>query len=109
MNEFEAKSDGESADDMRVLRMLVAVAIFLVCIFIGCIDMTLRRSAISLGQQIEGAQKALEAYEKGDQQRFNYFFGALNEYAKTHADFQPIIQQADRFLTVTPGNPPAKK
>lgn len=110
MNEFETKSEAGMSDDISGLRLLVAAAILLVCVFIGCIDVTLRRQAIVLGSQVETAQKNLENYERNEQKpeqaRINRLFSGLNEYAKTHPDYQPIIQAADRVYSALQGTPP---
>jgi hypothetical protein len=111
MNEREGRYDGGSLDDGRVLRLLIAAAILLTCVFIGCIDVTLRRQSILLGAQLDNAQKLWDNYEKTeqkiDQMRANLLFGALNEYAKTHPDYQPMIQAAERNLVMSPSG--AKK
>ncbi len=116
MNEFEGRREGSRSDEIRGLRMLVAAAILLMCVFIGCIDVTLLRQSNNLGAQLETAQKNWDNYErneqKAEQARVNYFFGALNDYAKTHPDFQPIIQAADRYLSISPSGTsasPAKR
>lgn len=112
MNEFETKSEVGTADDVRGLRLLVAAAILLVCVFIGCIDVTLRREAIVFGTQLEGAQKNWDNYEKNEQKvemgKINRLFTSLNEYAKTHPDYQPLIQQADHIRSALQGTPANK-
>ena len=107
MNEFEGKRENGGSDELRGLRLLVAAAILLMCVFIGCIDVTLRRQFKNLDGQLDAAQKNWDNYErteqKAEQMRFNYFFGALNEYAKTHPDFQPTMQTVDRYLNGAQG------
>ena len=111
MNETEGRMGGNGLDDVAVLRLLVAATVLLLCIFIGCIDMTLRHQTVVLGTQLENTQKVWDAYEKNeqkfDQMRVHVLFDSLNDYVKTHPDFAPIVQAAERNLVVAPG--PGKK
>jgi hypothetical protein len=107
MNEFESKSGGGGTDDIGMLRLLMAAAIFLMCIVVCCEDMLMRQNTKDLAANVDMAQKSVEIYEKGDQLRASYFFARLNDYARTHPDFQPIMQTANRYLTVS--TPPGAK
>jgi hypothetical protein len=107
MNEFQSKSGNGGTDEIGMLRLLIVAAIFLMCIVVCCLDMVMRQNTKDLAASVDMAQKSVEIYEKGDQLRASYFFARLNDYARNHPDFQPIMQTANHYLTAA--TPPGAK
>src|SRR5579871_6233424 len=98
MNEFETKAGQGSVNELGMLRLLVSVALFLVCVVVCCVWLLMRQNLKDLSVNLDQAQKAYEGYESVEAKRASVIFTRLHDYAKSHPDFQPIMQTTDRYL-----------
>lgn len=96
--------------DVQSLRTMLSVALLLLFIFSFCVNVFLFRQVKAITAQVAQAQQLVESFQKGG----GFTQGAelvsrLNEYARTHPDFAPIMQKYSFHITPTGAPAPAKK
>jgi hypothetical protein len=101
-NISEARSESEVEglrNEVQTLRAVVSFALLLMFVFSICVNIFLFRQTTSLSGQVENAQNAVTAFETaGGGAQVVDIWGKLNDYARTHPDFQPIITKYKPFF-----------
>ncbi len=100
ISEPRSESEVESLrSEVLALRMVVSFALLLVFVFSICVNIFLFRQTTSLGGQVANAQNAVTTFETaGGGAQVVDIWAKLNDYARTHPDFQPIINKYKPFF-----------
>ncbi len=112
MNEPENtfQPGGSEAQQLRAeiasLRSLLSAALIILFVFSACVNFYLRKQTSILMVPMNEAQAMVNRYENGGSAQILDFWNKMNEYARTHPDFVPIINKYSQYITVHP-NPPA--
>jgi hypothetical protein len=113
MNETENKSEGMSnsgkedlRSDVQSLRTALNIALLFVFVIGFCVDVVLWNQDRLLGAQAREMQQAVNGFQSGAMQVWT----SLNDYAKTHPDYAPIIQKYRPYISLRTNAPvaPAK-
>lgn len=110
MPESTESSNENVRAEVQSLRAMLSVALLLLFIFSFCVNVFLFRQVTAVSAQLAQAQQLVANFQKGG----GYTQGAellsrLNEYARTHPDFAPILQKYNFHITTTGTPAPAKK
>jgi Ni,Fe-hydrogenase I cytochrome b subunit len=101
-NTFEPKADSSVEglrNELQALRAVVSFALVLMFVFSICVNIFLFRQATTLGGQVANAQNMVSAFESaGGGAQVVDIWNKLNDYARTHPDFQPVINKYKPFF-----------
>ena len=114
MNEPEMKFEGTSgSEDLRgevqSLKTALSVAILLMFVFSFCVNLFMLRQTSMLSGQAAEAQQAVDSFRENGAGQAVEFWNKMNEYARTHPDFAPIMQKYSNFINVRTNAPVAPK
>ena len=116
MNESENKFDSTAGSGMEALRSevqslrtMLSFTLLLMFVFSFCVNIFLFRQASAMSAQANEAQMVVGSFENGGAAQAIDFWNKLNDYARTHADFAPIINKYSRYINVHTNAPAAKK
>jgi hypothetical protein len=101
----------ELRGEVRSLRMILSCALLLVFIFSFCVNIFLFRQTRMVSAQLAQDNQLINLWTKGgpaQAQAFD-FWNKLNDFAKTHPDFMPIINKYSPAFEVHPAPAPAPK
>jgi hypothetical protein len=102
----------ELRSEVQSLRMILACSLLLVFIFSLCVNIFLLHQTSAINGQLAQATKTLNDWAAGGpaQGQAIDFWSKLNDYARTHPDFAPIITKYNQYINIHP-NPtaPVKK
>lgn len=112
MNEPESKLEGmddsgkaDVREDVQSLKTVLNLALLLIFILSFCLNLILWDQVRALSNQSRETQQALAVFENGALQ----IWTSLNDYAKTHPDYAPIIEKYRKFISVPTNAPAAPK
>jgi hypothetical protein len=84
--------------EVQSLRAVVSFSVLLLFIFTVCVNIYLFRQANLASGQVAQARAAVANFENGGGAQIVDFWSKLNDYSRTHPDFQPIINKYDPFF-----------
>jgi len=91
---------------LQSLRKLFVVALTILLVISGSIMIFLWGQKRILNSQLRDAQKFVDDYEKTTAPFIGNFVSNLNAYAKTHPDFNPILDKYNLRLPASTLPPP---
>ena len=97
--------------EVQSLRAMLCGALLLMFIFTFCVNYFLSRQDKSLGMQLANDRQIVGSFENGGgPARAAEFLTKLNDYARSHPDFMPILQKYSSIINIrTNSNPAAVK
>lgn len=114
MNEPELKMDGPETDEVQELkaeleslRGLIAGALALLIVFTGCVDFYLSAQTSEVAKALAQEQQALQTFSAVST-KAGEFWIKLEEYSKTHPDFNPVLDKWKGRVTITTNVAPAR-
>ena len=100
MNEPETNMDATRdaavnalQEEVQSLRAVVMGALFAVIILSGAVNIYLMRQARQASFDLAGVQHGIDEYRMVQAPAGADFWRKINEYARTHPDFKPIIDK----------------
>jgi len=99
--EPRAESSVESLrNEVQTLRAILAFSVLLLFVFSVCVNIFLMHQTSALSRQVQQAQAAVSTFETaGGGAQVVDIWTKLNDYSRTHPDFQPIINKYTPFFT----------
>lgn len=112
MNEPQPKLEGmddsgkaDFREDVQSLKTALNFALLLMFVLGFCVNVVLWNQVRVLGVQVRETQQAVGGFENGAIQ----LWGTLNDYAKTHPDYAPIVQKYKQYINIASNAPAAPK
>jgi len=101
----------ELRSEVQSLRTILSCSLLLLFVFSFCVNIFLFRQTSMVSGQLAQVNQLLSAWASGGpaQAQAIDFWGKLNEFAKTHPDFTPIINKYSSYINVHPTVQPKKK
>jgi len=117
MNESEGKFDTmgepglpELREEVASLRTMFSASLLLLFVFSFCVNIFLFHQASMAHAQASVATQLVHDFDYGGAAQAIDFWTKLNEYARGHPDFLPIINKYSKFINISKnGSEPAKK
>lgn len=103
MNESDANFDGNNAalrNEVQGLRNTLTLTLLFAFIFSFCVNVFLYLQGSVVSAQAGEAQQIVGTFQSVGAQQVVDFWGKLNDYAKTHPDFTPVLQKYSSFLNI---------
>ena len=106
---------GSSVEELRSevqsLRTILSCSLLLIFVFSFCVNIFLFRQTSMVSGQLAQANQLISAWANGGpaQAQAIDFWSKLNDFARTHPDFMPIINKYSPYINVHPTNAPKKK
>jgi len=110
--EFPAESGVEGLrSEVQSLRAILSCSLLLIFIFSMCVNIFLFRQTNMVSNQFAQANQLITAWANGGpaQAQAIDFWKKLNDYARVHPDFMPIINKYSQYINVQPNIAPKKK
>ena len=85
--------------ELQTLRALVQAVIVVLIVLSGSVDIFLWKQVITVRREIAERRKFVEDYEKNGIPLMNDFVTKLQAFAKTNADFAPVLMKYLRLLS----------
>jgi len=113
MNAPETNFEGDNAavrNEVQSLRNTLTMTLLFTFIFSFCVNVFLGLQESVVSGQAREAQQIVSTFQSVGAQQVVEFWGKLSDYAKTHPDFNPVLQKYSGFINVhNNGNAPVKK
>lgn len=109
-NKFGGSADGGSEElrnELHSLRTLMSAALVLLIIFTACMDYFLSAQTTEMRKALYQDQQIMSNFQ-ANSMRAADFWKKLEEYAKTHPDFNPIIDKWKGTISIRTNAPPSK-
>jgi hypothetical protein len=115
MNELETKfsaGPGDSTEELRnevqSLRAIISLALVVMIIFAVCVDVFLfKQVSIARAQITQSANVYNQVNGNFPREKANEFITKLNDYARTHPDFLPVLEKYRQFPGIVLTTPPS--
>ncbi len=88
-------------NEVQTLRAVLSFTVLLLFVFSICMNVFLFRQATAVSGQAAQAQAVVSNFESMSGQA-NDFWLKLNDYARTHPDFQPIVAKYSQLIGTHP-------
>src|SRR5438105_4685183 len=100
---------GELRDEVRSLRAILVGTLVVLILFSGSVNIFLRRQAAVVVAQAAADQKIVDEFNQIGAPSARDLWHRLNEYAKTHPNFSPIIDKYKNYIRTSPPPSAPKK
>jgi hypothetical protein len=88
-------------NEVQTLRAVVSFAVLLMFVFSVCVNVFLFRQATAVSGQAAQAEAVVSNFDNMSGQATDFWL-KLNDYARTHPDFQPIIAKYSQLIGTRP-------
>ncbi|MDB6023635.1 MAG: hypothetical protein JWQ04_3492 [Pedosphaera sp.] len=87
-------------EEVQSLRTMFSCTLLLLFVFSFCVNVFLYRQSSALGSQVGEAQQMVSGFRNGGAAQVIDLWTKLNDYAKTHPDYAPVIQKYSQFINI---------
>jgi len=100
--------DEELREQLQSMRSVLLLLLVAMTCMAAWVSLFLYRQVVNTNRQVVEAKRVIDEFQTNALPKINWFVGNLQAFAKTNADFNPILAKYNRFFqTTAPAPSPA--